>query len=275
LRVHRLNARDREELAARYAIPTDDLDSALRETSRVLAALSSHTVVLIAPRPQVDQLEHVEFVRLRDQQLLCILVTRSGQVQNKIVTTTEPISVEELERVNSYLLGILQGLTLEGVTQRVRAELASERSRYDAIQHRALTLSAEALQGTEVPAPHVIIEGQSRLVERLDTAADPAELEKTKALFRALEEKRHLLHLLEGAAQAPGIRVFIGAESQIPELRDFTVVAATYGDQAAPGGEAAPLGTLGVIGPTRMNYSRVINLVDFTAQLVSGVVGRR
>jgi heat-inducible transcriptional repressor len=101
---------------------------------------------------------------------------------------------------------------------------------------------------------------------------DPAELERMKSLFRAIEEKRLLASLLEDTARAPGIRVFIGAETQIEELRDFTLVATTYGSEVDKG---TPLGTLGVIGPTRMNYSRVINLVDFTAQLVSGVIGKR
>src|SRR5207245_2914989 len=104
----------------------------------------------------------------------------------------------------------------------------------------------------------VIVEGQAHLLESV--GGEPEAMEKMKALFRALEEKRHLVHLLEQTSQAPGIRVFIGAETQIDELKDFTVVATSYGD------EARPLGTLGVIGPMRMNYSKVINLVDFTAQ---------
>jgi heat-inducible transcriptional repressor len=97
-------------------------------------------------------------------------------------------------------------------------------------------------------------------------------LEKMKALFRALEEKRHLVELLDETSQAPGIRVFIGAETQIDELKDFTLVATGYGQA---GEETKSLGTLGVIGPMRMNYSKVINLVDFTAQLVNGVIGKR
>jgi heat-inducible transcriptional repressor len=154
----------------------------------------------------------------------------------------------------------------------VQKELADERVQYQAMEKRALELSVQALPGHR--SVEVIVEGQGRLLESVP--AEPAELEKMKALFRALEEKRHLVDLLEQTAQAPGIRVFIGAETQIDELKDFTVVATTYG--LPPGGvdgDGRPLGTLGVIGPMRMNYSKVINLVDFTAQLVSGVIGKR
>jgi heat-inducible transcriptional repressor len=266
LKVRSLSQKEREELEQRYTLHTDDLESALRDAGRVLSELSSHTVVLVTPRPDADVLDHVEFVRLRDLQLLAVLVTKSGQVQNKIVITTEPIVPDELERINNYLNHILSGLTLDGVAARVQKELADERTQYQAMEKRALELSAQALPDGGGSA-EVIIEGRTHLLENVQ--AEPGALEKMKGLFRALEEKRHLVQLLEETAQAPGIRVFIGAETHIDELKDFTVVATTYGD------EARPLGTLGVIGPMRMNYSKVINLVDFTAQLVSGVIGKR
>jgi len=284
LKVHKLNPKERDELSSRYAIPaTDDLEGALRETSRVLAELSHHTVVVVTPRPDVDVLEHLEFVRLRDHQLLAVLVTRSGQVHNKIVNTPENVAPEELDRVNNYLNDVLGGLTLEGVVGRVRAELASERTQVDELQRRALTLSAEALPPVEDRAANVIIEGQARLIESLGDHVEPDQIQRMKSLFRALEAKQHLVELLEETAKAPGIRVFIGAETHIDELRDFTLVTATYGAPAGAvvpsdgggAGDGVPLGTLGVIGPTRMNYSRVINLVDFTAQLVSGVIRKR
>jgi len=276
LKVRHLSPKEREDLSSRYQIATDDLDGTLRDASRILSELSSHTVVLVTPRPDVDVLEHVEFVRLRENQLLVVLVTRSGQVQNKIVNAVG-IEGDTLERMNNYLNEILSGLTLEGVVTRVRAELASERVRYQDLERRALELSAEALpmMQTGEASEHVIIEGQGRLIERLAVEAPPDEIQKMKGLFKALDDKRHLVDLLDETVKAPGIRVFIGAETQIEELRDFTVVAASYGSSTTPGEIDVPLGTLGVIGPTRMNYSKVINLVDFTAQILSGLIARR
>jgi len=272
LKVRSLTPKERDDLVQRYALQTDDLDTALREATKVLAELSHHTVVLVTPRPEADVLDHVEFVRLRDRQLLAVLVTKSGQVQNKIVASREPIATDELERINNYLNQALSGLRIDEVIARVQSELASERVQYQALEKRALELSAQALPAGE---SQVIIEGQARLLETM-AGADAAGVEKMKALFRALEEKRHLAELLDETASAPGIRVFIGAETHIDELSDFSLIATPYGTPG-PGddGDVQPLGTLGVIGPVRMNYSKVINLVDFTAQLVSGVIGKR
>ena len=267
LKVRSLSDKERAELSQRYQIPTDDFESALREAAHVLAELSTHTAVLVTPRPETDVLEHVEFVRLREGQLLAVLVAKSGQVQNKIVTSSEPIGADELERIHNYLNEILAGLTLDEVRARVQKELADERVQYQALEKKALELSQQALPDSE---SDVILSGQARLLENI-ASGDPAQLEKMKALFRRLEEKRLLAELLERTQQAEGIRVFIGAETSIDELSDFTIVATNYGVE----GEGRPLGTLGVIGPTRMNYSKVITLVDFTAQLVSGVIAKR
>jgi heat-inducible transcriptional repressor len=266
LKVRGISSKEREELRQRYQLATDDLETALRDASRVLSELSSYTVVVVTPRPESDVLEHVEFVRLRENQLLAVLIPRSGHVQNKIVQTTVPIGSEELERIHNYLNQRLSGLTLDDVRVKIQAELSEERTQYQALEKRALELSAQAL--AEGPSAEVIIEGQGRLLENMGEAVDQNQLQKMKALFRKLEEKEHLLSLLDRTSEAEGIRVFIGAETHIDELADYTVVATSYGDER-------PLGTLGVIGPTRMNYSRVINLVDFTAELVSGVISRK
>jgi heat-inducible transcriptional repressor len=270
LKVRSLSAKEREELQSRYALHTDDVDAALREATRVLSELSTHTVVLLTPRPDVDQLDHLEFMRMRDKQVLAVLVTKSGQVLNKIVNTDNEIQADELERMGNYVKSILKGLTLDELAARIEKELESERLQVQAMERRAMELSRDALPGGE--GPKVIVEGQVHLLEGL-SATDPEQLEKLKGLFRALEEKRVLADLLERTAKAPGIFVFFGAETQISELSDFSLVASSYGPVEDSDGRA--LGTLGVIGPTRMNYSRVINLVDFTAQLVSGVIGKR
>jgi heat-inducible transcriptional repressor len=271
LKVRSLSDKERADLSQRYQIPTDDVEAALREAAHVLADLSTHTAVLVTPRPETDVLEHVEFMRLREGQLLAVLVAKSGQVANKIVATPEPIGSDELEHIHNYLNEILAGLTLDEVRARVQKELADERTQYQALEKKALELSQKALPDA---AADVIVSGQARLLENV-AAGDPAQLEKMKALFRRLEEKRLVADLLERTQLAEGIRVFIGAESNIQELSDFTIVATSYGTPGEDGGEGRALGTIGVIGPTRMNYSKVITLVDFTAQLVSGVIAKR
>jgi heat-inducible transcriptional repressor len=266
LKVRALSPREREEMRARYDLPTGELDSALREATKVLSDLSQHTVVLTTPRVGEDRLEHLEFMLLPSGSLLAVLVTKGGQVQNKLVMNPgfQP-GGGELERINNYLNAHLDGLTLAEVRDRIVAELASERAAYDVIAQRALELSQMVLPPKSDDEPQVIIEGHARL---LDQATD-ADVAKMKAMFHALEEKRLLVELLEKTSDADGLQVFIGAEAQLGELTDLSVVAASYGS------EEKPLGTLGVIGPTRMNYAKVIALVDFTSQILSNMIDRR
>jgi len=189
LKVRSLSTKEKEDLLHRYQIATDDLDTALRDATKVLSELSTNTVVLVTPRPDTDLLDHVEFVRLRDHQVLVVLVTKSGQVQNKIVGTAEVVDAGELERMNNYLNHVLGGLTLDDVVTRVRAELQSERIQYQQMEKRALELSAQALPGG-AGQPAMIIEGQGRLLESLAQEAkktgDPDGLRKVQSLFRAL-----------------------------------------------------------------------------------------
>ena len=263
LKVRSLNPRERDEVRARYDFSSGELDSALREAGKVLSDLSQQTVVVSMPRAGQDVLEHLEFVRLPSGALLAVLVTRSGHVENKLVHPEFTVEPDELERINNFLNERLGRRSLAEVRARIAEELASESTTYDSLAQRALELSKTVVPDTD--ASQVIIEGQGRL---LDSGAVD-DLGKMKALFRALEEKRTILGLLEKTELADGLQVFIGAEAQLGELTDFSVVAASYG------GEDRPLGTLGVIGPTRMNYSKVIALVDFTAQILSNLIEKR
>lgn len=263
LKVRQLSQKEKEELVSRYAFSSGEGDTALREAGKVLSDLSSHTVVVLAPKADLDVLSHVEFLRL-PQGLLAILVSKSGRITNKIIH--EDVSPEELDRIHNYLNERLDGKTLNEIRALVAAELQSERTRYDVLAQRALRLQAQAMPEETTD---VIVEGQANLLGHILDESQPLDAERLKALFRALEDRRMLLRLLEQTEAASGIRVFIGTETNIPELNDYTVVTSpvSSGDLA--------VGVLGVIGPTRMNYSRVISLVDFTAQLLSDVIGKR
>lgn len=266
LKVRKLTPIEREDLRHRYHLGnTDDFDQALREAGKVLSDLSRFTVVVSTPRLGTEVLEHLEFVRLPSSQLLAVMMTKSGKVQNKLIALDGPVSYEELERIHNFVQARLGGRTLEEVRSIVQSELLSDQARYDLLQKRALELSHRALAGRDDDGGvGVIVEGQARLLEQ-----EAINVEQMRALFRALEEKRTIAGLLEKTEQADGLQVFIGAETHIDELSDFAVVAAAYGP------EERPLGTLGVIGPTWMNYSKVISLVDFTAELVSNAIARR
>jgi heat-inducible transcriptional repressor len=258
LRVRSLSTGEKDEIRERFGGTRTDLPEMMQRTSRLLRELSHLTVVVQAPRPDSDVVEHIEFVRLRDDQLLAVLASSSGQIQNKLVPLDVPLPPPDLDRINNYLNSLVSGLTLDQVRARLASEIESDRSAHDQLAARALQLATAAVP-TDTGAD-VLVDGQSNLL------AGQTDLERAKTLLRTLEEKDLIVRLLDRTLSAPGICVFIGAEANLADLTDISVVAAPYG------GDGKPLGTIGVIGPSRMNYSRVIPLVDFTSEMISDVL---
>ena len=168
-----------------------------------------------------------------------------------------------VERATNYLNELASGLTLEEIRTRVLEELGKEKNQVDAMASRALRLGQAALSADSVP--DVIVSGHAHLLE----SSDGASLERMRALFDALEEKERIVRLLDRTLEADGIQVWLGADTPFSELGDLSVVATPYGP------EDRPVGSIAVIGPTRMNYSKVIPLVDFTAELVSGLIATK
>jgi len=262
LRVRNLTSGEKDEIRERLAPAGGDVPEVMQRTSRILRELSHLTVVVQAPRPDSDVVEHLEFVHLRDGQLLAVIAAASGQIQNKLVPTDGVLSPGDLDRINNFLNGLVGGLTLDQARARLMSEIASERAQHDELTARALRLAQAAVPASADAVADVLVDGQSNLL------SGKADLERAKLLLRTLEEKDLLVRLLERTLSAPGICVFIGAEANLADLTDVSVVAAPY---VADG---RPLGTIGIIGPSRMNYSRVIPLVDFTAEMIGEALGK-
>jgi len=260
LRVRSLSTGEKDEIRERIGAVRTDLPEMMQRTSRLLRELSHLTVVVQAPRPDSDVVEHIEFVRLREGQLLAVIASSSGQIQNKLVPSDLPLPASELDRINNYLNSLVSGLTLDQMRARLAAEIESERSVHDQLTARALQLASAAVPADTGSMPEVLVDGQSNLL------SGQTDLERAKMMLRTLEEKDLLVRLLDRTLSAPGICVFIGAEANLADLTDISVVAAPYGS------DGKPLGTIGVIGPSRMNYSRVIPLVDFTSEMIGEVL---
>jgi len=259
LRVRSLTSGEKDEIRERLAAG-GDVPDVMQRTSRLLRELSHLTVVVQAPRPDSDVVQHLEFVQLREGQLLAVIAAASGQIQNKLVPVDFALTGGDLDRINNYLNELMTGLTLEQARARLIEEVKSDRAVHDELVNRALMLASAAVPAA--PTPDVLVDGQSNLL------AGKADLERAKLLLRTLEEKDLVVRLLERTLNAPGICVFIGAEANLADLTDVSVVAAPYGP------EERPLGTIAVIGPARMNYSRVIPLVDFTAETIGEAIGK-
>jgi heat-inducible transcriptional repressor len=253
LRVRSLAASDQDAIREQLG-GVAELPELLQRTTRVLRELSHLAVVVQTPRPESEVIEHIEFVRLREGQLLAVIATSSGRIQNKLVPVDFQIPAGDLERIHNYLNGLIGGVTLERLHARLAAEIEGDRARHDELVARALKLASAVVPE---PSPQVLVDGQSNLL------SGTTDLDQAKALLRTLEEKDLLARLLDRTMNAPGICVFIGAEANLADLTDISVVAASYG------ADDHPLGTIGVIGPSRMNYSRLISLVDFTAETIT------
>lgn len=251
--------RDRELIHAGL-VQESNLEDLLSDASRVLHSLTRHAGVVLTPRPDAAVFQRIEFVRLREDRVLAILVGQNGQVHNKALTVDFPLTSDELIKASNYLSELLREVPLEEARERIRVEMDQEQALYNALTAKALRLGAAA---TDLQTPErVLIEGTGSFLEQPEFA----DVERMRALFRALDEKHKLLHLLDRVQRTKEMQIFIGAESEFSAAGDVTVIASPYGT-----GEQV-LGTVGVIGPTRMDYRRVIPLVNFTAQVLSRVL---
>lgn len=257
LKVRGLSVREKDEIRERVHAPTPD--EIVQRASRLLSDLTQHAAVIIAPDPATLRLAQVEFVPLRDGKLIAVLVTTDGRIENRLIA--DDVDPRRLERIHNYLNQLLSGLTIDEVRDRVIRELGEDKNRYDEAVAAALRLGHTLFVSTPKPNADVLVSGQANLVD--SELAQPGRADRMRELLRTLEDKETLIRLLDRTKRADGIQVFLGAETAMQALADSSVVAMSYGP------EEAPIGALAVIGPMRMNYGKVMSVVDFTADIVS------
>ena len=259
LEVRNVACEGQEEIQKRCKLAGKDLGEVLKEASRMLSSLSHYMGVVVAPRFAANLFRHMEFIKLGGRKLLAILVSQNGTIQNKIIETDEEFTVADLTRMSNYLNHLLHGLTIAEVKEKILGEMRNDKTRYDALLVQALQLSQQTL--TEVDT-EVFIGGQANILEQPEFA----DVTRMKDIFRAFEEKGQLLGLLDRCMDAQGIHIYIGSEAHLSQMMGMSLITATY----VTGKNT--LGVLGVIGPTRMGYAKVIPIVDYTAQLVSRIL---
>jgi heat-inducible transcriptional repressor len=263
VQMREVAAHDREAILTRLHQLDPGRDDVMREAGRLLSTLTGAAAVLTAPRLEDERLAQLRFIPLRPGQLLAVLVTHSGVVQNRAVPCAESLDTGELERLNNYLHELVAGRTLQEIRHEVAKRMEVERGDYHLLQERAADLLDEASRAGAAEPVAMIIEGQGRLFDRPEFT----NVDKVRGYLRAFEDKERLLVLLDRTLTAGGVQVLIGAEAEFEDLSDVSVVAAHYGE----GRTAA--GSLGVIGPTRMDYAKVVPLVGFTAQVLTDLYG--
>ncbi|HEX4386039.1 MAG TPA: heat-inducible transcriptional repressor HrcA [Myxococcales bacterium] len=246
---------EREEIERQAHEAASHVENMMAAGARVLHSLTRHAGVVAAPRPQAERLSRVEFLQLREGRVLAILISRSGAVRNRVLSLQRPLSPSELTQAANYLNSLVTDLTLAEALAKVKSEQLRDLAELGALKAHALSLGAQVVQ---IEGAQVRIEGQASLLDDKGIAND---LVKIRALVQALEGKDQLLQVLDRTLVAEELQIFIGAESGIVEP-DLAIVAAPYRLK----GEV--VGALGVIGPTRMDYSRIAPLVELTARTI-------
>ncbi len=225
-----------------------------REAGNVLSVLTGAASVVAPPKTADEILMQLRFVPLTDKQVLAVLVTRSGKVQNRVIRLTEPVDPKDLERVHNYLQELVDGRSLSEVRTALAEEMAMERADYVQTTNHMVAATLEEAEESEV-----VISGQQLLFDRPEFE-NPNMI---RAFVRAFEDKERLLSLIDETLKAGGVQVLIGAETHLEEIEDVSLIAAGYRE---PGGSR---GAVGVIGPARMDYAKVVPIVEFTARAMA------
>ena len=260
LNVHELTSNEQEEIRSKYSAYQLEGTDLFRETCRILSSSSHYLGVILAPRMSMLVLQHIEFVKLRRHLVLAILVSTTGLVQNRIIEVEEDLSQSELDYLSDYMNGLLTSLALYQVREKLLEQMSVEKNTYDRLLEQAIKLGEKAFSSFD--ETDVFIEGRTNILREPEFG----NISIMTDLFRAFEEKATMVKLLDKCMAPQGVQIAIGSESQIQEMETCSLVTSTYGC------EGKIWGALGVIGPRRMNYSRIIPLVDYSAKLLTKIL---
>jgi heat-inducible transcriptional repressor len=243
-------------------LPPDQPQRVIANAAQLLSNLSSFVGVITAPR-KASVFHHIEFMRLSEKRVLVILVAPDGDVQNRVIFTAQDYSQSQLVEASNYLTANYRGLTIEDVRERLKTEVDALRGEIAALMQAAVQAGSEAHADSQ---EQVVISGERNLLTVQDFSSDMGSLRK---LFDVFEQKTQLMRLLEVSSRAEGVRIYIGGESMVVPFEELSVVSAPYEV------DGQIVGTLGVIGPTRMAYDRMIQIVDITSKLVSNALSTK
>ncbi len=260
LDVHELSDEEQHEIRSYYTVHEMEGEELFRETSRILSSSSRYLGIVWVPRMSSVVLQHIEFVKLRKHHVLVLLVTTTGLVYHRMVDMEEDLSQSELDHLSDYLNRFLTGLTLLQVRERLIDQMRVVKGVYDRTLEQALRLGEKAL--SSIDETDVFIEGKTNILHEPEFRTIP----KMMDLFKAFEEKATMVKLLDKLMDPRGVQIAIGSETQVEEMETCSLVASTYGCAGRV------WGALGVIGPRRMNYSKIIPLVDYSARLLTEIL---
>jgi len=253
---------ERDAIAARCAAGGRSLQETLGEAGQMLSGLAGAAGLVVAPKREAP-VRHIEFVALGPGRALVVLVTADGQVENRVIEVPPGLPPSALQQASNYLNARLSGRTLDETRGTVAAEIAANRTALDALTQQVIEAGLGTWAGGSVGS--LILRGQAKLLQNLDHVQRVQEIQ---ALFERLEAQETMLRLLDLAQRGEGVQIFIGAESGLFDSAGLSMVVAPFRN-----GQDHIVGAIGVIGPTRINYGRIIPVVDYTARVIGRLLG--
>src|SRR5579863_3100117 len=264
MQIGDLSETDRKTIEAQVAGQSKSFEEVLTEASGLLSGLSRAAGVVLTAKSN-QRLKHIEFVRLEPERALVVLVAEDGQVENRVLNIPAGLPTSALIEAANYLNARVRGRTLAEVKSEIERWLKEGQAELDELTQKIVAAGLASWSGGERDERKLIVRGQAHLLEDLKALAD---LERVRLLFDDLETRREVVDLLGRAEQAEGVRIFIGSENKLFSLSGSSTIVAPYHDASGQ-----IVGVLGVIGPTRLNYARIIPMVDYTAKVVSKLLG--
>ncbi|MBL6941584.1 MAG: heat-inducible transcriptional repressor HrcA [Rhodospirillales bacterium] len=265
LQVGNLSREERESIEGQCHVEGTSMEGLLKEATTVLSGLSHCAGLVMAPKTDVP-LKHIEIVALSPGRALVVLVTENGIVENRIIETAHDLPPSALIEASNFLSARLVGRTISEASGQIMTELDQHRANLDDLTKSVVASGLASWAGNDEGGT-LIVSGQANLLEDVRAATD---LEQIRSLFEALETKETMLKLLTLADSAEGVQIFIGSDNQLFGMSGCSMIVGSYRD-----GREQVVGAIGVVGPTRMNYARIIPMVDYTAKLVGRLVGNR
>lgn len=268
LEVGDLGAEDRAKIEAQIKAGSHahSLESMLTEATSLLSDLTRGAAVVVTSKDNA-RLKQIEFVRLDPDRALAILVSEDGNVENRILAIPRDLPASALVEAGNYLNARIRGRTLAELRDEMVASRQRAEKELDALAARLIDAGLAAWTGPDTGGQQLIVRGQANLLEDLKAAED---LERIRLLFSDLETKTGVIDLLSRAETGEGVRIFIGSENKLFSLSGSSMIAAPFRDVSTQ----KVIGALGVIGPTRLNYARIVPMVDYTARVISKVLER-
>ena len=260
LEIGDINEKDRRSIEAQIASSGTTVESVLTQASGLLSGLTRAAGVVLTTKSNV-RLKHIEFVRLEPERALVVLVSEDGQVENRILNVPAGLPTSALTEATNFLNARIRGKTLSEAKAELERALEASRAELDQLTQKIVEAGLASWSGGGNEERKLIVRGQAHLLEDLKALED---LERVRLLFDDLETRREVIDLLGRAELAEGVRIFIGSENKLFSLSGSSTIMAPYSDSTG-----RVVGVLGVIGPTRLNYARVIPMVDYTARMVS------